>query len=142
MANPRKKSFYEMFKSGLEGLTSDYLRTREKKFGYKTTYETEWLNYTIEGRYKPDFILTFNSGHKRYIETKGYLDYEAQRKMVAVRKANPDLDIRILFSKDNIIRKGAKTKYSDWAKKIGYPYAIKDIPIEWLTDPLKEERAS
>lgn len=139
MANPRKRSFYEKFKSGLEGLASDFLRTREKKFGYRTAYETELIPYHIESRYKPDFILTFASGHKRYIETKGYLDNNARRKMEAIKRLYPELDLRILFEKEQPIRKGVKLTYCGWAKKIGFIHAVKDIPEDWLIDPIKKK---
>ena len=134
----RSKSFYQRFKSILEGQTFDHLHVREKKYGFVAKYESERLPYTISGTYTPDFILAFANGHKRYIETKGYFDYPSQRKMVAVRVCHPELDIRILFSRDHVIRKGSKTRYSDWAKKHGFPFAIGNIPDEWLIEPVIE----
>lgn len=121
-----------VFKSGIEEDTFDYLKRRQKPLGFEARYESEQLDYQLEGTYTPDFVLTFPDGHKRYIETKGYLDENARRKMVAVRKSNPDKDIRILFVRDNPLRKGAKQTYSAWAERIGYPWAIKTIPEEWL----------
>lgn len=112
---------------------SDFLRAREGKFGYRCSYESEKLKYVLEATYTPDFIIRFEDGHKIYLETKGYFDQIAKRKMVAVKKCNPDLDIRFLFSRNNILYKGAKSKYSDWCNKYGFPWAIRDIPIEWLT---------
>lgn len=128
----RRKSFFDSFRSGLEGLASDYLRTREGKFGYRTSYERLKLDYKIEATYTPDFDLVFPNGHVRIIETKGYFDAPSRRKMAAVKENNPGLDICILFAKDNFLKKGAKSRYSDWCKKIGYPYAVKVCPVEWL----------
>jgi hypothetical protein len=52
--------------------------------------------------------------------------------MVAVKKAHPEKDIRIVFSNNRLIAKGGKMRNSDWADKYGYPWAIKCIPEEWL----------
>lgn len=92
------------------------------KVGY--SYETERLPYTIYGSYIPDFIIHGVSG-KIYIEAKGHFRPESRRKMIAVKKCNPDLDIRIIFysfSKRN----------SKWALKHGFKYSVGVIPEDWL----------
>lgn len=96
------------------------LKKRKAKF----RYESEKIAYVIAGHYIPDFIVTTPTG-KIYIETKGYLRPEHKRKMVAVKKCNPQLDIRILFyaSKPHDIR---------WAVRNGFIYAVGSIPKEWL----------
>lgn len=90
----------------------------------KFTYESERIPYLIAGHYIPDFILDTPSG-KIYIETKGHFRPEAKRKMVAVKKLNPNLDIRIVFYSSN-------KQYISWATKHGFPYAINNIPDEWM----------
>ena len=95
------------------------------------TYEEDKLPYVIEASYNPDFKL-YKDGGVVYIEAKGKFDYEDQRKMRAVKDSHPELDIRIVFMTDNRIRKGAKMKYSDWAMKHGFPFAIGEVPKEWL----------
>lgn len=132
----RHKGFYHTMKSGLEYVIGTFLRDREEQHGFRVEYESEKIPYIVEGNYKPDFILTFADGRKRYIETKGYMDNEARRKMVAVRKANPTIDIRMLFARNHPIRKGAKGTYGDWADKVGYPWAVKDLPEDWLLAPI------
>jgi predicted nuclease of restriction endonuclease-like RecB superfamily len=95
-----------------------------KSLPVKFKYESEKIPYLISGHYIPDFVVTTRSG-KIYIETKGHFRPEAKRKMAAVKKLNPTLDIRILFysyNKSNI----------KWCLKQGFPYAIGDIPDEWL----------
>jgi hypothetical protein len=54
--------------------------------------------------------------------------------MKAVKEANPDLDIRIIFqSPHNKINKRSKTTYSMWAEKNGFPWcAYYAIPVDWL----------
>lgn len=80
--------------------------------------------YTYSGHYTPDFVLTTKLG-KIYIEAKGYFRPEDKRKIVAVKRCNPHLDIRLVFYSHN------KTNVR-WAEKYGFPYAIQDIPKEWL----------
>lgn len=86
-------------------------------------YETERIPYLIAGHYIPDFIIVTPLG-KIYIEAKGYFRPEAKRKLVAVKKLNPHLDIRIVFYCERIA-------YTRWATKNGFRWAINDIPTEW-----------
>lgn len=109
-SSPRNKFETKLFKQ---------LKDSKVKFGY----ETEKLPYVIHGTYNPDFYLPKN---KIYVEAKGHFRPEAMRKMVAVKLAHPDLDIRIVFY-------SANNKYIKWAIKYGFPYAIGDIPKEWLS---------
>jgi predicted nuclease of restriction endonuclease-like RecB superfamily len=95
-----------------------------KKAKVSFKYESERIPYLLSGHYIPDFVVSLPNG-KIYIETKGYLRPEHKRKMVAVKKLNPHLDIRILFY-------SKKTKDIRWAEKYGFIYAIEDIPKEWL----------
>lgn len=102
-------------------------------------YEEEKLPYTVEGQYIPDFIIKKADGTKLYIETKGNgrsFDHATRRKMIAVKKQNPKLDIRIVFYSDGKIgpkrKDGTHLKQSDWATKHGFEYAIRDIPESWL----------
>lgn len=108
---PRNKFEYKLY---------GFLKT--KKVSFK--YESEKVPYLISGHYIPDFILTTKSG-KVYIEAKGHFRPEAKRKMVAVKKLNPHLDIRIVFYSN-------KLKDTKWAERYGFPYAIETIPEEWL----------
>lgn len=97
-------------------------------------YETERLNYVLTKTYRPDIIITFKNGRKLYIECKGWFRPEDRTKMAAVKLANPDLDIRFVFPKDNKLNKNTKTLYSGWCVKHGFPYALGTaIPREWLT---------
>lgn len=87
-------------------------------------YESEKIPYLLAGHYLPDFIIITPTG-KIYIETKGYFRPEAKRKLVAVKKLNPHLDIRILFY-------AANKKYIAWAIRNGFTYAVGKVPREWL----------
>jgi len=112
-------------------------RTLKKAFTFK--YESEGIPYILPERiYVPDFVITRSDGSVVYIEVKGYLDNDATRKMRAVKACNPDKTFFFLFAKDNPIRKGAKMKYSDWAEKNGFDWAIGELPERWLK--VKEEK--
>jgi Phage endonuclease I. len=95
-----------------------------KKAKCNFKYESEKIPYILARHYIPDFVLTTPTG-KIYIECKGYLRPEHKSKMVAVKRLNPSLDIRILFYSSN-------KKYIKWAEKHGFVYAIEKIPDEWL----------
>lgn len=87
-------------------------------------YEADRIPYLFAGHYIPDFRVTTSTG-TLYIETKGYLRPEDKRKLVAVKKCNPHLDIRIVFyafTKKNVA----------WATRNSFRYAIGNIPKEWL----------
>ena len=90
----------------------------------KFKYEAEKIPYLIAGHYVPDWIIETTTG-KVYIEAKGYLRPEAKRKLVAVKKLNPHLDIRIVFYEE-------RPAYVRWAIRNGFRYAIARIPTEWL----------
>ena len=79
--------------------------------------------------YTPDFIL--NSG-TLIIEAKGKLDSACRSKMIEVKRANPDLDIRFLFMSDNKLNKNKPARYSDWCEKQGFLYAFLYVPEDWL----------
>ena len=96
------------------------------------SYESLELDYILSCCYKPDFIL--NNGI--IIETKGFLSKEDRRKMVAVKAANPSLDIRFCFqnAKTKLSRgKKRSLSYGQWATKNGFLWCEKSIPSDWYT---------
>ena len=92
-------------------------------------YESNWYPYVIEHKYIPDFKV-----RDVYLECKGYFSAADRRKMKAVKKDNPDLDIRFVFqAPHNKLNKRSKTTYSKWADKNGFPWcAYYAIPLSWL----------
>lgn len=88
-------------------------------------FESERIKYVIEATYIPDFIISGVSNGKIYVEFKGRFRREDKRKLCAVKKCNPDMDLRIVFyrlDKSNV----------KWADKNAIPWAIGKIPREWL----------
>ena len=98
--------------------------------GISYEYEAEKLSYVIEHRYTPDFKLP----NYKYLEVKGYWDAEDRRKILAVKKDNPDIDLRMVFqSPYNTISKKSKTTYAKWCEKHDIPWtSYHDIPLDWL----------
>ena len=98
--------------------------------GVSFQYESEKLSYTIDHNYTPDFVLP----NYIYLEAKGYWDAEDRRKILAVKRSNPDIDLRMVFqSPFNTISKKSKTTYAKWCEKHDIPWtSYKDIPIDWL----------
>lgn len=114
-------------RSGFEAKIVEQLRAKKVKF----EYETLKLKYVLpetKHTYTPDFSLP----NGVIIEAKGKLDPATRKKMMAVKNSHPDLDIRFVFQRDNPIRKGSKTTYSMWSEKAGFPWAIGEVPDDWL----------
>lgn len=90
-------------------------------------YESVKIPYVIESVYIPDFVFKKPSGELLLIEDKGYLRPEDKRKLLAVKKQNPSIDIRILFY-------APVPKQMKWAEKNKILYAIGKIPKEWIKE--------
>ena len=102
-----------------------------KELGISFEYESTKVPYILQCNYTPDFLLP----NGIYLETKGLFSPEDRRKMVAVKKNNPDLDIRMVFQAPfNKIEKRSKTTYAQWCDKNGFKWcSFTSIPIDWLT---------
>lgn len=130
------------YRSKLEERVCNNLRNR----GVKFSYEPYKIKYTVEVKpafcpecgskvvlkertYTPDVVLS-NGVH---IEIKGKLTGEMRTKMIAIKECNPDLDIRLLFQRDNWLTKTKATRYSTWAERNGFVYHVgEQIPSEWV----------
>ena len=114
------------FRSKLEEKVADLL----EQLGVLYEYEHKKLGYTIEHNYTPDFRLPNNI----YLEIKGYWDAEDRRKCLAVKRCNPDIDLRMVFqSPYNTISKKSKTTYAMWCERHDIPWtSYHDIPLDWL----------
>ena len=114
------------YRSNLEKNIADLL----EGLGVSFQYESEKLGYTISHNYTPDFVLP----NYTYLEAKGYWSPSDRRKILNVLKANPEIDLRMIFqSPYNTISKKSKTTYAKWCEKHEIPWtSYKDIPIDWL----------
>lgn len=115
-------------RSGFEAKIVEQLRER----GVKFEYETLKLKYVVPEKthtYTPDVILP----NGVILEIKGRLTAADRAKMLAVKRCNPELDIRFVFMRDNFLSRASKTKYSQWAEKNGFLWCIKEITDEWTS---------
>lgn len=114
-------------RSGFEAKIVEQLRKRKVKF----EYETLKLKYVVPESthtYTPDIQLS----NGIIVECKGIWSAQDRKKMVLVKQQHPELDIRMLFMRNQLLRKNAKTKYSDFCDKNNIVWAEKEIPEEWL----------
>jgi hypothetical protein len=119
-----------VFRSGFElHIAEDLI---DNKVAFK--YEEDTILYVVPAatrKYIPDFTL--NNGI--IVEAKGRWTLEDRKKIVLVREQNPELDLRMLFQRDQPLNKGAKTTYTAWCDKRGIPYAVGNkVPKEWLAE--------
>ena len=128
---------YKPYRNKFEHDTAEALKKRKADFVYEKTK----FDYVVEGKYLVDFTIIKKNNQIMHIETKGNglsFDGHVKRKMIAVKKAHPNLDLRILFYSDGKCgpkrKDGTFMRQSDWAKRYGFKYAIKEIPDEWYSE--------
>ena len=130
-------------------------RIQARKEGYRSNFEKEvaaklkedgakGVRYEApEGRikytqkvstYTPDFILP----NGIIVETKGRLTVHDRSKHKLIKEQHPDIDIRFVFQYDHFLYKGSKTRYSEWAEKHGFKWAIRYVPKKWLKEPMTQ----
>lgn len=133
------------YKSGYERKVAAWLTQRRIKFEYekhKLFFEKNVANArckecssreVIQDKfYTPDWYLP---AYDLIIESKGRLTSFDRTKMERVKKAYPELNLRILFMRNE--RYGErKTRYVEWAERVGYICAVSNdgsIPSEWVS---------
>jgi hypothetical protein len=127
LVHPVKTKATSKYRSKFEAGVAASLNQRRVPF----QYETLCLDYVIEAQYKPDFILP----NGVIVETKGFFKANDRRKMIAVKKQHPDLDIRLVFqnSNDKISRSKKSMTYGQWATRHGFKWSSGFIPNSWYT---------
>lgn len=111
---------------------SDLERLVARMLGRKARYEQDRIAYVLPKTYIPDYTILLQDGHKIYLEVKGWLRVEDQRKMKAVKFSNPTADIRFFFPRDQRVQ-GSKMLNSEWCKRYNFVYCIGKIPKGWIT---------
>lgn len=129
------KPSHSPYRSGYEKKVAKHL----EDLGVPFEFEAEKIPYTqpaTDKKYLPDFKLT----NGIYIEAKGIWDAPSRKKMVWVIEQNQDKDIRMLFQRNNYIRKGSKTTYGAWCDKRGIKWAVSSsgaVPESWVNEKPK-----
>lgn len=130
-------------RSKLEERIAASLRDRGVGFNYES-YSYDYYSRVRSGHcpscdstevyqrrwYTPDFFLK----NGVIVEAKGKFDPKQRARFEGLVKAHPDKDIRIVFQRDNKLKKGGDKRYSDWCEEKGVKYAIGDIPDEWTSE--------
>lgn len=137
----KNKAKNKKYRSGSEEKLAKILRANSIQF----YYEHHLLQYIVPEQVKnywPDFWIK-NKWNDVYIEFKGRFSGTDRKKMLAVKKENPYLDIRLIFEQDRIYSNKTtkkKLRYSDWAKKHGFKYHVGiSLPKDWISE-LKSEK--
>lgn len=126
---PRKRADV---KSDLEW---DHWKDLRKRKNIHVEYETIKIPYTVRRYYSPDYpCIVTRTGKLIFLEVKGYFRPSDRSKMRKVKQQNPDLDIRLVFAKDNKLNKKSRTTYSQWCEKNGFPYCIGRVPDVWFKE--------
>lgn len=117
-------------RSGLEESVCAQLKAAGIEYEYETL-KLKYIRPASEHVYTPDILLP----NGLIIELKGRFLPADRMKHLMVKKSNPELDIRFVFSNSNArISKASKTTYAMWCRKNGYLYADKTIPEEWINE--------
>jgi hypothetical protein len=96
-----------------------------------TNQKSSTTPFQKEAPIHPDFKI-----NGWFCETKGRWLSADIRKIKLVLQQNPGIKLRMLFMRDQPIRKGSKTRYSDVAKKLGIDFEISPkgtVPTRWIT---------
>lgn len=147
----RSRKSGSILKKGLRSQLEDLVKADLDNRQIEHEYESIKLEYVKDkcpscghtirtGRYTPDFIIIRPSGIRLVVETKGRFTSTDRTKMQRVKRDNPNEDIRFVFQRDQVLRKGSTTKYSEWADKNGFPWAIGKVPDEWINEKSKRTK--
>ena len=93
-------------------------------------YEKHTLQYQHAPQtYTPDFVLP----NGMVIEFKGKMTAETRKKMISIKRSNPNVRIGIVFQKANnkLSSKPNSTRYWQWAETNGFLHSDAYVPKEW-----------
>lgn len=120
-------------RSGLEESVCHQLISLGVSYEYETL-KLKYIRPASSHVYTPDILLP----NGIIIELKGRFLAPDRQKHILVKRHNPDLDIRFVFSNSNArISKASKTTYAMWCRKNNYLFSDKVIPQEWIDEPSK-----
>ena len=115
------------FRSKFEKAVYEHAQKHKRELEYEPAHPV--IRYVAPATYIPDFRLP----NGVLVECKGYFDGRARRKMLQVKRDNPDLDVRFVFQRANnrLTKSPNSMMYWQWAEKHGFPWAEGYIPEEW-----------
>lgn len=133
----KRSGFEERISKKLDLIHGIRFEYEDRKYKYVKLKCKHCGEVVTGGTYTPDFnFYSVDTGlHLFAVESKGKFDGADRAKLLAVRLANPEFDLRILFQRDQAICKGSKTTYSMWCIKHNFDYHIgEDLKLSWIGD--------
>jgi len=128
------------YRSGFETRLAERLELEGVEFGYESvTYpiKLEAVGHKClecgskkigrDSVFTPDFFF-----QKWTIEAKGKFTAKDRKRILALKASGMPKFLGMLFMRDNKLSKKYETRYSDWCRKNGIPYAIGWFKQEWL----------
>jgi len=131
MAKKKKKRNYRKYASQFEGRIASDLLSK----GIDFEYEATTVEYLKVHSYRPDFRLP----NGIFVEVKGRFRPEDRAKHLLIRKQHPEIDIRFVFMRDNLLSPRSRTRYSRWCEIHSFKYALGSVPDEWHEEPKSKE---
>jgi hypothetical protein len=130
----RRHAIKNGYRSGLEEDLADSLKARGINFTYEKT-KIKYIQPASEHQYTADFELE----NGIIIESKGRFLVADRKKHLLIKRQQPHLDIRFVFSNSKQrLSKASRTTYADWCTKNGFLYADKEIPEHWINERRKK----
>lgn len=117
-------------RSGFEKRVAQFLDAKKVKYDYER-HKIKYVEPATNRTYTPDFVLP-NGIH---IECKGRFTPADRRKTALVLEQFPELDLRLVFMRDNTLSKNSRTTYSAWCEQRKIKCCVSpsgEIPKEWL----------
>ena len=99
--------------------------------GIKWKYEAETLVYQHKPqKYTPDFLLK----GKLLIEYKGKMTNETRKKLLSIKRCNPERRLCIVFEKPNnkLSSRPNASRYWQWAERNGFEWSDQTIHKGWI----------
>jgi hypothetical protein len=132
-SSKRANALKNGWRSGLEEDVAKALTEAGVPFTYEET-KIKYIQPASEHIYTPDFVLD----NGIIVETKGRFLIADRKKHMLIKRQQPHLDIRFVFSNSNQkLNKGSYTTYAQWCVKNGFMYADKTIPHDWIIERRK-----
>lgn len=118
------------YRSGLEEDVCKQLEAMGVPYEYEKM-KIKYIKPASEHQYTPDIVLD----NGIIVETKGRFLIADRKKHILIKRQQPHLDIRFVFSNSSQkLNKGSRTTYAQWCVKNGFEYADKTIPDHWVNE--------
>lgn len=107
-------------RSGLETKALGILNNNNVQYVYEPRDgKLTFIQPEKKRTYLPDVVIG-----NTIFELKGIFSPEDREKMLHIRECNPTWEIIMVFQRNNPIRKGSKTRYTDWCDKHNFKWLM------------------